>query len=189
MSSCLTFTFTSLSLGSSHALPGLWCMSPSKAVTPGVLRLSDLLQVAQVVVLLVLISVVNDLSGHHRVVRVGRVPHVLVSLDISVLAHRRMQVTLSFGDADKNPVFIADPLAATPVGVVLGAECGRPIATFLVRHFTPLVGTGTRAIHRALSLGMHACERDLAHWAVLGGLHASRIQRRRGRSISVGQRQ
>ena len=168
----IALTLTSRPLSDPHALTGLRSVRSSKAVFPRMDRLLRLLQVLQSVVRRVLIDVVDHVPFPHRVVRVSGVPHVLVALYVSVFANRRVKVSFAERDANKHTSFVADPLAATPVGIALRPGSSRDLRSNLSSHapWRP-VGARAGAVRGHAVCRVNASELSPAHRAFLRGFH------------------
>ena len=152
----LTFPSPSLQLSYTHALSCLKRVLAAKPMVTRVFRLGDLLQVLYAVVCSVFVDVVNDVTRHHGILRVVRVPHVLVALYVPVLSQCRVGMPLRIGDSNEHPSFVTDPRPVNPVGVVLCTSRQRDLFTHLWGHAPRgfvSAGSGTVADYFVTSVG------------------------------------
>lgn len=120
------------SLGRANLGPRFRRHRASSAVMSCVTRLNCFLQVPRAVIRRIFVDVVDDLATPDRVVRVGPVPDVDVPEDVSVLVHRRVQMTLTLGDPDEHATVAGARLCtAAPVVVVRSSIPGRQLGARL----------------------------------------------------------
>ncbi len=166
------FALSASLLGGTHPRARFGSVPATQAMFSRMLGLGRFLQILQAVIRRILIEVVDHIAGQHRILRVRRVPHVLVALDVTVFAHRGMQVPLHIGDSDKYAALVAGPLTSSPVGVGFTPDLLRDLRFDLGGHAPRgLVGAGPGAAIGEFLGGVDPSERDSANGAFLGRFH------------------